>query len=477
MQNDDLVFLLTTNADATTPFGVIHWWSQGLNAAGRTTFASAVGAALTHYSIWHGSALLHLPIPYVERIASMVWIVLAVSAAAWFCAVAWARVSPFRRSSTFCAAFFTVSVVLAVVVQTHSRWSNDPVVSYPPWGFGSAAVGFAYLAVIFGRLGRARLSLWDNAGLFASGLLVALWYEMLWPLFAVAVGVVALEWWADRRGRGARSWGGAQILAFAVVLPVLTLVFVRSLLTPDGATYSGTQLALGQDGLIAFARGVAGTIPGAAWPLAAHSTHENGTLGLDWRPLLCTLIVVLAVAMVAVHVRRPEARPHAFRDTTRDHHWWIPVLAVLAFWVGCIVTIAFTEKYSQELYRLGTVYSFYVPATLGLAVLVFGLLLALWRVRLRRPLVTVVSFGAVAFLLLQSWLNWSLLDLQRRDMAPATRLMTIVNDPDASEAERCAASQKFASSTFPFYAYPNDEVLRRLDQIHRRDEGTAWCSQ
>jgi hypothetical protein len=477
MQNDDLVFLLSNNADATTPSGVIHSWFQELNAAGRTTFGTAIGSGLTHYGIWHGSSWLHLPIPYMERLFSMVWILLAVSSAAWFCSAAWIRVSPFRRSTTFCAAFFTVSLVLACVVQTHSRWSNDPVVSYPPWGFGSAAVGFAYLAVIFGRLGRDRLSFGDNVGLLSTGLLVAFWYEMLWPLFAIAMGVVALDWRTDRRGQGGRSLRGTQLLAVAVALPGLALLFVRSLLTPDGRTYSGTELAIGHDGFIAFARGVAGTIPGAAWPLAAHSTYENGTLGLDWRALLCTLVVVLAVAILALHARLPESRPHAFRETTRDHRWWIPVFAVLAFWGGCTVTIAFTEKYSQELYRLGTVYSFYVPATLGLAVLVFGLVLALWRVRLRRRLVTVFSLVAVCFLLVQSSLNWSMLDLQRRDMAPATRLMTVVNDPDASEGERCAVSQKFISSTFPFYAYPNDEVLRRIDAIHRRDEGTPWCSQ
>ena len=148
---------------------------------------------------------------------------------------------------------------------------------------------------------------------------------------------------------------------------------------------------------------------------------------------------------------------------------------MVLYWLGTICIFALTVKYAAELYRLGTVYAFYAPATIVLGVLVVALLPSLCDKLAHRQWAWPLAAGLVIFVVIQSMLSWSLLDTQRIDMATATRLVDVADDPAAEVAERCQAIDDFTASRFPFYAYPAEWMRANLDLLERRRNGEAWC--
>jgi hypothetical protein len=337
-------------------------------------------------------------------------------------------------------------------------------------------VAFAYLAVMFKSLTAGRLGPLHIAGLSSVGLIAVFWYEMNWVLLPVA-GLTLLYSWFRCRGLSRRSIG---LTATALVtLPGLTLIVARAYLVAGATeTYSGTQLHLSTDSLVALGRGIFGALPASAWPLAAVSTRQAGDLSVDVRSVVCSLVLLLVVlAGLRIVPSRADAERRADSSSGGEAPWptWVPAGAVLVYLFGAIGVFAVTEKYSQELYRLGTVYAFYAPALIAAGVLCFALIpwLRDWLSRTRFTGLLLV--GLVLFVTVQETLAWSVLDTQREDMRAAAELVAAA-DAKSTVDERCLALDRFERAAFPFYAYPTDWMAANLDLLRRRSTGEPWCS-
>jgi hypothetical protein len=475
IQQDDLVFMFADNASSPSYLGVLDGKFDQLISLGRTNFLSAIGAGTHHYLIWHVGTATGLSLQAVERILFLVWLTTAVLAGAYFATAAFGHRLGQTPRERFATAFFVIAAVVGTTLQARARWSNDPAVSYPAWGFGSATVAFVYLGALVQAISAARIRLRAVAGLTCAGMVAVFWYEMNWVLLPVAALMVV---WAWRAAPIQDNRGHFLTLVAGVGIPTLTLVGVRAyLLAHATETYSGTQPHLGSDSVVALGRGVFGSLPASAWPLTAVASHQAGTLSLGWRPVVAALLLVTLVvfSLRALVSRLVEAGVAAEAGSPPSFSQWLPVTAVLLYWIGTICAFALTVKYARELYRLGTVYAFYAPATIVLGVLVVALVPWLCdRLRHQRwawPL----GAGLVAFVVIQTTLSWSLLDTQRVDMATATRLVDVADNPDANRAERCRAIDDFTDSRFPFYGYPAESMRANLDLLEGRRSGQNWC--
>lgn len=481
IQQDDLVFTVLDNAWSTTapsPVGAVEAEIRAAIGQGRTNVGSAVAVGLARYASWQVPSLLHISVSSFEPWLSLLWLLAGVLAASQFASVAWAPIADRFISARirFPLAFFVVAATFAIVIQIHSRWSNDPVVSYGERGFGSAVIGFLYLSVLFAAM-RLPLSMKRQTAVLAAGLMTVFWYEMLWALPVIATGVLfSAGLSAGRDGSPRRHL--FRIWTLGAAVPVATLAAASLLVRASGpaANYQGTQIELGAAGVKATMLGFAGTLPGAAWPL---SIHQAG-FAPDLRSLATVtgMVVLIAIAIGVIAGMWQTSTPaSSVLSRAREPVWWLPVLAVGLFWLSSVGIIAFSEKYIAENRTLGTVYAFYVPATLALATIAYASMLLFWGRRLRRPVIVAAAAAAVVFVMIQSGINWRLYDLQVVDMASTTRIWKLVADQDASERERCSAGREFRDATFPFYAYPADQMLRGLDVLVERSTGAPWCSR
>jgi hypothetical protein len=476
VQHDDMVLLFADNAISSSAMDILDAKFTGTTDAGRTNFLSSTIDGLDNYLIWHASEALSVHPAVVERGVFFLWVFAAVGAAAYFARTATAAGRGVAREGpgAFSTAFFVVAAFVGGTAQIHSRWSNDPVVSYPTFGFGAAAVAFLYLAAVFRLVGRRDWGVGSAAFAGLAGIIAAFWYELEWPLFGVITFVLAIYAW--RRRDLTRRTGA--VWAASVLGPLLVLLAVRAFVGAQAGASPSTQVHVGLDSVVAFGRGVLGSLPGAAWPLSAHAIVDADEALPDLRFLLAltTFALALAGALAAV-ARSSDGAPLLGGPPSRVLEWRLAMAVVGLYLIAAIGLTVSTVKYSQELYRIGTVYTFYGPALVGTGLLFYGLLLRLQRASSMRR--STVAFGVLVvsgFLAVQGTLNWGLLDTQRRDMATAHRLVGLSNDPGAPRVERCRAAEEFASSEFPYYGYPSALMIEDLNTTRLRDHGEAFCS-
>ena len=247
LQHDDLVFLLADNAGSSSYADIMESKFQQLIDLGRTNFLSSIGAGTHHYVIWHVGTNTGLSLQAVERTLFMFWLTSAVLAGTYFATSAFGHRLAGPPRLRFATAFLVVASVVGLTLQSHSRWSNDPAVSYPAWGFGSAAIAFLYLGALVHAISAARIRLRDVAGLTIAGLVAVFWYEMNWVLLPVAT--LMLLWVISQAPRNERRAHLVTLVA-GVGIPALALVVVRAyLLAHATQSYSGTQPHFGSDSL------------------------------------------------------------------------------------------------------------------------------------------------------------------------------------------------------------------------------------
>lgn len=260
---------------------------------------------------------------------------------------------------------------------------------------------------------------------------------------------------------------------FAVGLPLLSLVLVRVLIRPEGQ-YEGTELVISADGAKSGLLGVLSTIPAAAWPLSARVTPFN----LREQPLASAfLFAALVGAGVALATQRWSGRKatpaRAAAPPSSDP--WLPAVMVVFFWLSCVATVTFASKYANEVRELGHTYHYYAPALLCLGVLVYGL--ATWARQSSWRWRFVLAAGAVAPVLITAQLavNWSLLEVQKRDLSSLSRLIELETHGTSSVEERCAAAERFKNAKIPGYGYPADLMVSDIDTLYSRRTGEGFC--
>jgi hypothetical protein len=364
--------------------------------------------------------------------------------------------------------------VTAVTLQIHTPYANDPVVSFGPAGWGSAAIGFwtialALRAVAPGVTGRRSLV---AASVMA---VVCVWfYEML--LSAVVATALALVLTvvtaADRSAVRRRC---LILLGTAVALPALLFVLGRVLATPAHDTYyAGTTVALGPEALGTWWTGMLGALPGAGWPFLTEQTGP-GVLSPDALligGLLCLLVGVIGCAW---------ARSTAGDDgTVTDSDVLarrspVPGLlaVVFAFWATSTAAHSIAAKYISELQNVGQVYLFYAVGVVAVATLVAIGLTSLRR-RARAVLVVALVPFVGAFVLAQVSVNLVLADYTKGMVPHNGPLVELSADPAAPESERCEVLQKWLDQGFaPAYA---NWIRSHLQKNYRNMYGEPFCS-
>jgi hypothetical protein len=469
MQSDDVFLMLKYNADGGAFIGVIREALSTNLDQGRTDVASAVASAVHSWLTWNVSSGLGVPVQAVETVLGFVWIAVAVAAAAKFASVAW----PTRATDPgFPMAFFVVGATVAATVQIHSRWSQDPVVSYPAQGLGTATIGFLYLTSCLLAIRQESIGRRHVARLLLLALLLVFWYEMLWPLLllstALAVFMPRLRERLHHR-RGPRD--PLIFWAAAVLVPVLILILVRLLVRPDGS-YEGTEFTVGPDSFRSGIVGLLGTLPLASWPLTARVTPFN----LRQEPFFAAVAFAGLLAL-GLHVfsRRRDGAESDVRRAMPLVQWWLPVGLVAYFWLTSIASVMFTVKYSTEVGELGEIYLYYAPAILGIGTLVYAGALWLRDVGVR-PVVAAIGLAVVPVVVTSQFaVNWSLLSVQREELTPITRVINLASSSDSAEDERCAAAEAFRTARIPGYGYPTDQMLASVDELYARRTGAVFC--
>ena len=417
----------------------------GFSAGQQAGHSNPVGqtlGALYHYLAYWVSASFGVSPQYFDVLATLAMIALGVAGAA--SAVVWglARLPALRVS--FWPTFALLAAVTAATLQLHVPWSDDPVVSYGPAGWGSTAIGFWMIAWALRAIAPG---VRDTRSIVICSLLgvVAVWYyEMLvGAVAAVAVALVLTAFTAVDRAQIRRRC--LVLMGAAVVLPAVMFVAGRVLLAvpSEEAGYGGTTLALGRAGVSAWGNGMLSALPGGGW---GYLTETAGAPALDWDSLHLGAGLVLLVGAIGFAWVRSTGLDDLRGDVVAPASdeplpawrspWLVPVATLLTFWAGATATHAMTVKYSEKMARPGQVYLSYAVGVICVAALIVLALVALRRHRSARLLVVGLPLLG-AFVLGQVTLNMTLADITQTHYPINAQLVAQSADGDVSEVVRC----------------------------------------
>jgi hypothetical protein len=469
LQADDAFLMLQYNGDSHGVVGVVSDAIDTTLAQDRTNFGTAVASGLHSYLLWNGALALGVGPQVVDVVLGFLWVLAATAAAARFASRAW----PLGRTGYgMGAAFFVIAACAAATAQIHSRWSQDPMVSYPMYGLGTAAVGLLYLDACLESSTRNRIGPRSLVALLVVGLLAAFWYEMLWPLFLLATFMAGRAWTV---GRG-RSTGAARtpvlFWSSAVAVPVLVLVLTRVLSGGPGQ-YEGTQFTFGGTAIKSGVLGLLSTVPAAAWPLSARVTPFN----LREQPLISAFLlaglVYFGVAITRHLARSADEIPPSAKASPVSP--WLPVGMIVYFWLSCVGSVTFSAKYATEVRELGATYHYYAPGLFSFAILVYAAVALASRSDRAWRLVAVAVAVTPVLVTAQLAVNWSLLSVQEKDLSSLSRLLEIGAGEQTAIRQRCEAAAKFEAADIPGYGYPAEEMLASLDELYARRTGQSFC--
>ncbi len=417
----------------------------GFSAGQQAGHSNPVGqtlGALYHFLAYRVSATVGVSPQYFDVLATLAMIALGVAGAA--SAVVWglSRLPALRVS--FWPTFALLAAVTAATLQLHVPWSDDPVVSYGPAGWGSTAIGFWMIAW---ALRAVAPGVRDKRSIVICSVLgaVAVWYyEMLvGAVAAVAVALVLTALTAVDREQVRRRC--LVLMGTAVLLPAVMFVAGRVLLAvpSEEAGYGGTTLALGRAGVSAWGNGMLSALPGGGWGFL---TETAGAPALDWDSLHLGAVLALLVGGIGFAWVRSTGlaglRGDVVAPETADRlpvwrsPWLVPVAALLTFWAGATATHAMTVKYSEKMARPGQVYLSYAVGVVCVAALIVLALVALRRRRSARLLVVGLPLVG-AFVLGQATLNMTLADITQTHYPINGQLVAQSADGDVPEFVRC----------------------------------------
>ncbi|RYV51363.1 hypothetical protein [Pengzhenrongella frigida] len=448
------------NAGSAFAYG----WNQGLLAGHFNPVGQAIGAVY-HFGAFAVSSSLGISPQYYDVFfgSGLMWLTVAGAALTltWGLRHAGAvgQVSYWRN-------FALLAAVVASTLQLHP-WSNDPVTSFGPAGWGSAAIGFALLGMSLRSTVPGRTSVADFFLVGALAVVAVLYYEMLVGMIAgtaaVYVGVVVR---ARLRRNTADLRRGLLLGVVGVVLPAVIFVGGRFLAIPSTeSNYTGTTLSVGSAAAATWWTAIVGALPGGGW---RYLSEMAGSVELALKPVALALLLCLAVGLLVVAWMRA---PRLWVPWTRAA--LIPVAGVVATWALTTATHTTTQKYIDEIKVPGQVYLYYVVGVVCAAILISWAIIALAP---RAPSfagpVALLLVGA--FLMIQMPLNWRLATVSADAFALNRTLAGVVVTDEASEDERCAALAAWVTRPWPDYY--REAVVGDAQEDFERVFGEPFCT-
>ena len=452
-------FSQTADGGSGLPAAVAYGWRGSTEGGSFRIVGTTVGSAFNW--LWLAvSADLDISMATIYAVTKFVILIMCAASLAGFWRVASRE---HGRGISFWNALVITSLALFGTLQLHGLWSNDPVGSYPLAGYASAALGFAVLtcAVLANRR--------ESWGSFALGTAVALvavaYYEINIGAVLGSAVILAIGCWMRRKDHRSLVMHLTRSAIFLGV-PALLVLYGRTVNGSNTVTYGGTEIRL-SGAPRAFALGVVGSMPGAAWRLS--DRQLGGRLRLVF--LVFGIATFLAL-LLKWWAQTSDLRTESTSDNRQRPGQISVVLAVVIYACFAIGLQAITEKVQDEMLSLGYVYTFYAMTScaiaLGLAVAGQTLYLrrcsAAWRILL--------AAGAVSFLVIQSTVNWRLSEKMNVAYSPNVRLLNSF-DGDVGSARRCQALD--AWSAIPWPAYYREGMTDGLDKAYRYYFGEPFC--
>ncbi|MCC2310076.1 hypothetical protein [Cellulomonas chengniuliangii] len=422
---------------------IVFGWNQGFLAGHLNPVGQAAGAAY-HFGAFAFSSAFEISPQYYDVFFGSLFLWLTVAAAA--SVLTWGlRNAGVRAEVGYWRVFALVAAVTAVTVQLHP-WSNDPVTSFGPAGWGSAAIGFWLLALALRSTTPGRRGWGDYVLVGVVALGAVMYYEMLVGMIAgTAVVYLGALLRARARRDSAGAWRAVGMGALGVVAPAVVFVVGRALLAipADQSNYTGTSLSLGGDALATWWAAMVGALPGGGWPYLF--SMLGGQVSLNAKSLIVALLLCGCTALLMYGWRRSSSlTPPATRSAV------IPLGAVLVTWALTTATHATTVKYIDEIKVPGQVYLYYGVGVVCVAILISWGIMA-WAERIPmagRPLVLLV-IGAL--LVTQVSLNWRLATESAMAFAPNRTLAGAAITDDGTEQARCDALAGWIERPWPTY--------------------------
>jgi hypothetical protein len=444
---------------------VAHGLSEGQEAGHFNPIGQALGAAY-HFTMYAVSAAAGISPQYADVLAYLAMIWLTVTGATSL--LVWGL----RRSGTGGPDFWPLSALVAtitaVTLQLHTPWSNDPVVSYGPAGWGSAALGFWTIAL---ALRATSPGATDRRSLIGCSLLAVtcVWYyEML--VAAVAATAVGLALTAVRTADPTLRRRCALLLGTAVGLPAVLFLVGRHLAASSERSYGGTTMELGAAAARTWATGMSSAVPGGGWKYLidmAGAPVVRGT-GLLLGIVLCALAGAVGAAWFRSTARSAGGRPGA-----ADRGTVLGVGAVVVtYWALATATHSVTDKYAAEIRYPGQVYLFYAVGVVAVALLLALGLMTLLR-RAPRALLAALLPLAGLFVLVQVTVNMQVADVARAVVPHNGPLVALSTDGDAVPATRCAVLRAWLAQGWP--EYYGTAVTEHVQENYEREFGEPFC--
>jgi hypothetical protein len=440
-------------------------WHQGTAAGHFNPIGQALGA-LHHFTIYRVSAGLGVP-PQLTDVAvgtALIWLTVLAAATVLVNGLRYAGLTP--RLDLW-RAFALLAGITAVTLQLHP-WTNDPVTTYLPAGWGSAVIGFALLGLALHATLPGRRGWVDIALVGVVALVAVLYYEML---VGMVVGTAVV--YAGTVVRGRRRGDRPQVVralvlsGVGVVLPALVFVGGRLLAAPaESSNYSGTTISLGPDALHTWWVAMVGAVPTGGWPYLIRMS--GGRIPFETKPVLFALALLAGVVVLVAAWRRVPVLAGGWSKAAL-----VPVGAVVAAWAATTATHATSQKYIDEIKEPGQVYLYYAVGVICVALLIAALVVTVLPAA--GSLVRSVALLLLgAFVAVQAPLNWQLSQISAEAYGINRNLSAAAADDGVPERIRCDTLLDWAERGWPEYYL--DAVSEDVLEDFERAFGEPFCS-
>ena len=451
--------------------GIMYGWEGATTGASFRILGNTVGGAVNSW--WLGaSASTGLRVEYLYALSKLTVLILCALSVTLYVVEAARALGQALRFRPTLVAF---SLALFLTLQIHAFWSNDPVVSYPLSGFGSAAVGFAAMAAIAAMLRRRTIS---SALITAvAGVGAVLYYELNVGAL-IGSGVLILTLLARSRRDRPAALRITLLTTIAAAAPAGALLLGRFVTGGQASTYAGTTTRVGGEAARTFVEGMLSSLPGAAWKLS--DRFVTGGRSPGWWGFVCAVVTIAALTVShrldPMGPSEPEG-PEPFdavlapRDAATAWSLVVIVVSMTVYWACAVAIQAITVKVQDESHGIGYVYTASAIGCCVVAAAIAGLG-EYARHHAIKPLRAVMAAAALVFVVLQGSVNWRLSELMDRTFIKNSELLASFDD-DIGVADRCERLQTWAEGAWPDYY--EVAMIDGLEVTYEHYFGESFC--
>lgn len=358
-------------------------------------------------------------------------------------------------------------LAIALPIQIHVPWSNDPVASYPLSGYLTATIGITYVLLVYKLLSNLSYLFAISVGIF--GAAAVLYYEFnSFAILSVAPLLGHLIWSSRADVLKIRK---AIITSGLVVSPAAVTTIYFFLKNHAASTnYSGTAVSFASPFPKTFGQGLLSVLPASSWNLA-----------FEWLPNALSYpfsyfkqFVIGMLFFACLFLFRRRWTTGATPVVATKAKTFLSVAPFMIYWLGATFTQSSTIKVQQEAARIGQVYNYYaVGAVCSAAVIVVVLSTVQWS-RVNRPIKSALVGLLLVFGAFQYVVNWNVTTQFNGALSGNRNLLAVFADQPPMP-ERCAALDAWKSMGWPEYYWLDMEL--GMNASYEIYHGQKFCER